>query len=68
MVTERSVSVETLPFADPLLPYASRPRFSKFLMFYTQAYRQQDKEAFQDSSLKDPVDHSLELGNWVFWK
>lgn len=37
-------------------------------MFYTQAYRQQDKEAFQDSSLKDPVDHSLELGNWVFWK
>ena len=26
------------------------------------------KKAFQDSNLKDPVGHSLEPPDWIFWK
>ena len=35
---------------------------------YAQAYYQQVKDTVPDSNLKDPVGHSLETGDWVFWK
>ena len=37
-------------------------------MSFAQAYYQQVKEAFPDSTLRDPVGHSLEPGDWVVWK
>ena len=37
-------------------------------MSYAKDYHQQVKEAFQDPNSKDSVGHSLESGNWVFWK
>ena len=63
----QQIVVGTQPSADPLLSYANMTNYYKSLISNTQPH-QRDKEAFPDSNLKDPVGHSLELGNWVFWK
>ena len=56
------------PSVDPLLSHASVTSYCKSLMFYGQTYHQQVKEAFPEPNLKDPVGHSQEPGDWVFWK
>ena len=35
---------------------------------YAKVYHQQVEEVFPDLNSKDPVGHSLEPGDWVFWK
>ena len=68
MVTGRSVSVGLQLSVDPLLPYASVACHRKSLMSYTQACHQQMKEMFLDPKLNDPVGHSSQPGDRVFWK
>ena len=65
MVTGTSVSIGAQPSADPLLFYASMTFFCKSLMSCTQVHHQQDKEAFLDSNIKDPLGHSLEPGDFI---
>ena len=38
------------------------------IISYAKAYYQQVKKAFPDPNLKDPVGHSLEPDDGVFWK
>lgn len=67
-VTSRPSSTGTQLSVNPLSSHANMTSYFKSLMSYDKVYHQQVKEAFQDPNSKDPSSHSLEPGDWVFWK
>lgn len=68
IISSKPMSIYIKVSAVPLLTYANKNRHCMSLMTYAKIYYPQVKYAFSHVSSKDPVSHSLEPGDWVFWK